>query len=300
MSEIPAANPTSEPASGNTQTQSHTRPRRQPRHTSGQPHLLAPQGNTASSIVSTDNNVLSSTPTPRSFGNRHQRPPYSQSQTTQDASNVGPTTTSQNVRGREGRNRNRNNKPGQSPSNQPDSAPSTEGDAKSSTVPSKTTQRSGRRGGRQFGASLTEEAAKKSASTSSADVKPSEKFRRAAPKKDDLTSTLIHALSTSPYPDCLICFLAIHPAQPTWSCSPSSSLVSASEDEGAAKGTKSGVQGSAQCCWTTFHLKCIRSWASKSVKQVADAWRARGEDKPGDWRCPGCQSKRTAVPSSYW
>ncbi|KII84629.1 hypothetical protein PLICRDRAFT_117694 [Plicaturopsis crispa FD-325 SS-3] len=101
---------------------------------------------------------------------------------------------------------------------------------------------------------------------------------------DDLTSSLIRALSTAPYPDCPICFAALHPAQPTWSCSPSSS--------------RDNVE-TAQCCWTTFHLKCIRSWAGKSVKELADAWRARGEDRPGEWRCPGCQAKRLIVPNGY-
>ncbi|KAJ7637122.1 hypothetical protein FB45DRAFT_908302 [Roridomyces roridus] len=48
-----------------------------------------------------------------------------------------------------------------------------------------------------------------------------------------------------------------------------------------------------QYCWTTFHLKCIRSWAAKSVKEVADAWAARGEpQRGGEWRCPGCQARR--------
>ena len=27
------------------------------------------------------------------------------------------------------------------------------------------------------------------------------------------------------------------------------------------------------------------SWASNSVKDIADAWRARGEELNGDWRC---------------
>ncbi|KAF9460740.1 hypothetical protein BDZ94DRAFT_1265402 [Collybia nuda] len=48
-------------------------------------------------------------------------------------------------------------------------------------------------------------------------------------------------------------------------------------------------------------MKCIVSWASKSVKDVADAWRARGEEgRRGDWRCPGCQVKRESIPSGYW
>ena len=36
------------------------------------------------------------------------------------------------------------------------------------------------------------------------------------------------------------------------------------------------------------------------MKDVAEAWRARGEhDRVGDWRCPGCQAKREVVPSGY-
>ncbi|KAF8623001.1 hypothetical protein AX15_006593 [Amanita polypyramis BW_CC] len=110
---------------------------------------------------------------------------------------------------------------------------------------------------------------------------------------DDLTSTLIKSLSTRPYPDCPICFSAILPNHPTWSCSPSTPQVpSASED---------GSTLVPQYCWTTFHIKCIRSWAEKSVKALEEAWRNRGEmDKRGEWRCPGCQAKREIVPVSYW
>ncbi|KAG1722751.1 hypothetical protein EDB19DRAFT_1930311 [Suillus lakei] len=105
--------------------------------------------------------------------------------------------------------------------------------------------------------------------------------RPKAPLADDLTSTLTRALSTHPYPDCPICFNPIRPEQPTWSCS------------------SSDPSENLQCCWTTFHLKCIRAWASKSVKDIQDAWRARGEERTGEWRCPGCQAKRDCVPSSY-
>jgi transcriptional repressor NF-X1 len=109
------------------------------------------------------------------------------------------------------------------------------------------------------------------------------------PQGDDLTSILIRDLSTPPYPDCPICFSAIRPEQAIWSCSPSISIVTSSDAQVP------------QYCWTSFHVKCIRSWAEKSVKEVADAWRARGEsDKKGDWRCPGCQAKRETVPSGYW
>ncbi|KZT70504.1 hypothetical protein DAEQUDRAFT_708602 [Daedalea quercina L-15889] len=129
-------------------------------------------------------------------------------------------------------------------------------------------------------------------------TKHSEKYRVAVPKGDDLTSRLIYELSTPPFPDCLICFAPIHPAQPTWSCSPSNPIAATDDDASGSEGRRAGE--TAQCCWTTFHLKCIRSWAAKSVKDVVEAWRARGEERVGEWRCPGCQSKRVPVPSSYW
>ena len=106
------------------------------------------------------------------------------------------------------------------------------------------------------------------------------------PVGDDLTSTLTHALRTPPFADCSICFSSIRPEQATWSCSPPLGL----DDK--------DVDGS-QCCWNTFHLKCIRAWAEKSVKELEEAWRARGESRPGEWRCPGCRATRQAVPHTY-
>lgn len=165
-----------------------------------------------------------------------------------------------------------------------DNTPSNESStASSSKTPRNTSEgpsafRRGHRGAK-FNAGLTSDS---SVSKAAPSTKPSRSAR--APEPDDLTSRLIAALRTPPYPDCPICFSAIYPAQPIWSCSPSIPVI-----------------GQEQYCWTTFHLKCIRSWAGKSVKEVADAWRARGEmDKEGDWRCPGCQAKRAAVPSGYW
>ncbi|KAL1690222.1 hypothetical protein GGG16DRAFT_56132 [Schizophyllum commune] len=115
--------------------------------------------------------------------------------------------------------------------------------------------------------------------------RPRPKDKPVEPPADDLTSILTHALKTPPYPDCPICFSPIHPAQPTWSCSPNIPVI---------------TEGEAQYCWTTFHLKCIRPWATKSVKEMAEAWRARNQDKPGDWRCPGCQGRREVIPPGYW
>ncbi|EJD05624.1 uncharacterized protein FOMMEDRAFT_165999 [Fomitiporia mediterranea MF3/22] len=127
---------------------------------------------------------------------------------------------------------------------------------------------------------------------------PSEGFRQPAPRKrtkaDTLINRLIDSLSISPYADCPICFNAIHPAQPIWSCSPTSSRDSASANDAEI------VPGDTQCCYAPFHLKCIKSWASKSVKDMRDAYLARGElGKEGEWRCPGCQRKRLKVPNSY-
>ena len=55
-----------------------------------------------------------------------------------------------------------------------------------------------------------------------------------------------------------------------------------------------------QCCYTPFHLKCIKSWANKSLKDLRDAYTARGEpNRQVSWRCPGCQHARSDNPSSY-
>ena len=109
----------------------------------------------------------------------------------------------------------------------------------------------------------------------------SQRRRTKVPTGDDLTSILTFSLSNPPFPECMICFNPIRPEQQTWSCSPSE-------------------EKDAQSCWNTFHLKCVQSWAGKSVKDMEEAWRARGEEKKGEWRCPGCQSKREIVPQRYW
>ena len=117
------------------------------------------------------------------------------------------------------------------------------------------------------------------------------------PQGDDLVSSLIRGLSAVPYVDCFICFSSIKPDQAIWSCSPSLPIiVSSANPDGSAP----AVQVQAQYCWTSFHIHCIRSWADKNVKEVAEAFRARGEpDKKGNWRCPGCQGKREIVPQGY-
>ena len=99
------------------------------------------------------------------------------------------------------------------------------------------------------------------------------------PHSSNLATRLTYALRTPPYPDCPICFNALHPAQPTWSCSLSDEVTS--------------------CCWASFHLKCIREWANKSTKEIRDALVARELNEEEYWRCPGCQAKRTQVPRGY-
>ncbi|KAI0686090.1 hypothetical protein BC835DRAFT_1288606 [Cytidiella melzeri] len=141
----------------------------------------------------------------------------------------------------------------------------------------------------RFGTGLTDEKL-----AGSSQSKQPTKASYAQPKRDDLTSTLIYDLSVPPYPDCLICFSAIKPHEPTFSCSPTIPIAGEDND-----GSPKNTAVTAQCCWTTFHLKCIKAWASKSVKDTEAAWKARGEDRVGVWRCPGCQSQRNIVPSVY-
>lgn len=103
---------------------------------------------------------------------------------------------------------------------------------------------------------------------------------KSPPPDSDLATRLIYSLKTPPYLDCPICFNTLHPSQPIWSCSVGDNVTS--------------------CCWTSFHLKCIKDWAKRSVKDVRDALQARNTTNETEyWRCPGCQTKRTSVPGSY-
>ncbi|KAL5498772.1 FAP1 [Sanghuangporus vaninii] len=156
----------------------------------------------------------------------------------------------------------------------------------------------GRGGGgrrKQINAKLTSADAENSSEKGAAPTPVRTRKRNDAAKPDTLTNRLIDSLRTPPYADCPICFNSIHPAQPIWSCSPSGQQASSS-----AANDSDETPGDTQCCYTPFHLKCIKSWASKSVKDLRDAYLARGEtEKQGEWRCPGCQRRRLHVPSSY-
>jgi transcriptional repressor NF-X1 len=155
--------------------------------------------------------------------------------------------------------------------------------------PSNKTQRTNRRTGPRFNAHLTD-APKEKHPKERVDSETSDNI---PDLKDDLTTRLIRELSTRPYPDCAICFNSIHPTQPTWSCSPSYAIA------GSDPESSNVINENAQCCWTTFHLKCIHSWASKTVKGVTEALRARGEERECEWLCPACRAKRLSIPSGY-
>ncbi|OCB86474.1 hypothetical protein A7U60_g6367 [Sanghuangporus baumii] len=146
----------------------------------------------------------------------------------------------------------------------------------------------GRGGGgrrKQINAKLTSADADNSSEKGAAPTSVRTHRRNEAAKPDTLTNRLIDSLRTPPYADCPICFNSIHPAQPIWSCSPSGQQVSSS-----AANDSDETPRDTQCCYTPFHLKCIKSWASKSVKDMRDAYLARGETgKQGEWRCPGYQ-----------
>ncbi|KAI7903173.1 uncharacterized protein BX663DRAFT_560725 [Cokeromyces recurvatus] len=81
----------------------------------------------------------------------------------------------------------------------------------------------------------------------------------------DMATLLSHELKTSTY-ECMICMDVIRAAHPIWSC---------------------------DCCWAMFHLDCIQTWATRSLKDTSTNKMITG------WRCPGCQNSRTAIPRDY-
>lgn len=145
----------------------------------------------------------------------------------------------------------------------------------------------------RFGAKLTTNA-------STAPPPPNPRPSPAPITKDmDLTSRLTasfaRSASAEDAPDCPICFNSISQGAPTWSCTPADS-----KNQAYSADPVHVQHGGANCCWTTFHLKCIKAWATKSVTETRDAYVARGlTERSGEWRCPGCQTKRSIVPTDY-
>lgn len=270
---IQGANPTAAAASGDSQAEHRARPprqRRRPRQP--KPGEGAEQSNEPTQTPARPNE-RGSKHRPRQGGPQDGAPPSAQA-------TIPLTVGGDSRAGREGHRAPRRPRPPR---------PQTNEDGASTLQDSSKSGKKARRAPR-FGAGLTEE----KAAGSSKSKEPAQP-NYTVPKKNDLTSTLIYDLSTPPYPDCLICFSAIRPQEPTFSCSPTIPIAGDDGEKDSVKGTTV----TAQCCWTTFHLKCIKAWASKSVKETEAAWKARGEDRHGVWRCPGCQAQRNVVPSVY-
>lgn len=57
---------------------------------------------------------------------------------------------------------------------------------------------------------------------------------------------------------------------------------------------------SCKCCWTVFHLSCIKKWSNNQGSVME---RPRGEDTteihPRQWRCPGCNLPQDTMPTVY-
>lgn len=60
------------------------------------------------------------------------------------------------------------------------------------------------------------------------------------PGNHDMSTVLTHELKNSTY-ECMICMDIVRPAHHTWTC---------------------------DCCWAVFHLNCVQTWASKSLKGI--------------------------------
>lgn len=140
---------------------------------------------------------------------------------------------------------------------------------------------------RQFGAKLTSTDADGAEGAS----KPVSHVKEAKDLTSRLEAAFARGATEEETPECPICFNTISPGAPIWSCT----LNSVSNPDPVHE-----EHGSGSCCWTPFHLKCIKSWASKTAQATKEAYEARGlHDRSGEWRCPGCQTRRTVVPSEY-
>lgn len=67
------------------------------------------------------------------------------------------------------------------------------------------------------------------------------KNRQKLPPGDhDMATLLAHELKTSTY-ECMICMDVVRPAHHVWTC---------------------------DCCWAVFHLNCVQTWATRSLKGI--------------------------------
>nr|XP_031857852.1 uncharacterized protein CI109_006724 [Kwoniella shandongensis]KAA5524924.1 hypothetical protein CI109_006724 [Kwoniella shandongensis] len=120
--------------------------------------------------------------------------------------------------------------------------------------------------------------------------------KRNKDEPDDLVSRLIRGLKNRPFLECPICFNAITPSQPVWSCLPPDHPPELSTPAALALNPITGSTNSSNhytACYTPFHIDCIRDWANRSLTEEQE--RARQAGREGEeiaWRCPGCQKRR--------
>ncbi|KAK8847697.1 hypothetical protein IAR55_005556 [Kwoniella newhampshirensis] len=120
---------------------------------------------------------------------------------------------------------------------------------------------------------------------------------------DDLVSKLTRGLKNRPFLECPICFNAITPSQPVWSCLPPDHPPEPSTSADLTLNPITGSTASSNhysACYTPFHMDCIRDWANRSLTEEQD--RARQAGREGEeiaWRCPGCQKRRADRVAGY-
>eukprot|EP00038_Savillea_parva_P008310 m.176107 g.176107 ORF g.176107 m.176107 type:complete len:1315 (+) comp14114_c0_seq1:349-4293(+) len=95
--------------------------------------------------------------------------------------------------------------------------------------------------------------------TGGKDTKKKRKAKLDRGMSGPLAATLPRQLAAEAY-ECMVCYEKVRRRQQVWDC---------------------------RTCFRVFHLKCIGKWASFS------------NDRDDGWRCPGCQSLNTKVPTRY-
>lgn len=69
----------------------------------------------------------------------------------------------------------------------------------------------------------------------------SKRVAKLPPGEHDMATSVAHELKNSTY-ECMICMDVVRPAHHVWTC---------------------------DCCWAVFHLNCVQTWATKSLKGKA-------------------------------
>ncbi|WVQ71133.1 hypothetical protein IAR50_000658 [Cryptococcus sp. DSM 104548] len=125
----------------------------------------------------------------------------------------------------------------------------------------------------------------------------------ASQESDDLVTRLTKGLKNRPFLECPICFNSITPSQQTWCCLPPDRAPEPSSSTTLHINPITGSTSASthySACYTPFHLECIRDWADRSLEEEDEKIR-NGLKEPGEaqWRCPGCQKRRSDSPRIY-